>query len=293
MTEQVLVALEQGVQILTLNRPSKKNALTEEMYGALADGLERADRDPAIRVTLITATSGAFTAGNDMGDFAKAGSTPVENTAAEPSHVARFIQGLREVEKPIVAAVNGLSVGIGVTMLLHCDLVYAAASATFQMPFVKLGLVPEAGSTLLLPRLIGLQKAADLFLTSKKIDARTAEALGLVAEVFADHALPAEALARAQALAAQCRQDRQGAAEARGPRSCRGPGRRREHPFRLPAANRRSEGSRQRLPGKAPRRFFEGRLGAKRFAATARPNPRARWRRPPRGSHRSIRRPRP
>lgn len=203
MTEQVLVALEQGVQILTLNRPSKKNALTEEMYGALADGLERADRDPAIRVTLITATSGAFTAGNDMGDFAKAGSTPVENTAAEPSHVARFIQGLREVEKPIVAAVNGLSVGIGVTMLLHCDLVYAAASATFQMPFVKLGLVPEAGSTLLLPRLIGLQKAADLFLTSKKIDARTAEALGLVAEVFADHALPAEALARAQALAAQ------------------------------------------------------------------------------------------
>jgi enoyl-CoA hydratase/carnithine racemase len=107
------------------------------------------------------------------------------------------------VEKPVIAAVNGLAVGIGVTMLLHCDLVYAAASATFQMPFVKLGLVPEAGSSLLLPRLVGLQKAADLFLTSKRIDAQTAEALGLVAEVFPDNAFPAEALARAQALAAQ------------------------------------------------------------------------------------------
>ncbi|HEX7759657.1 MAG TPA: enoyl-CoA hydratase [Caulobacteraceae bacterium] len=203
MTEHVLVTLEKGVQILTLNRPDKKNALTAEMYGALADGLERAERDPAIRVTLITATSDAFTAGNDMGDFAKAGSTPVDDAPAEKSDVARFVENLREVEKPVIAAVNGLAVGIGVTMLLHCDLVYAGASATFQMPFVKLGLVPEAGSSLLLPRLIGLQKAADLFLTNKKINAQTAEALGLVAEVFADNALAAEALARAQALAAQ------------------------------------------------------------------------------------------
>ncbi len=203
MTEQVQVTLDKGVQILTLNRPDKKNALTSEMYGALADGLERAERDPNIRVTLITATGDAFTAGNDMGDFAKAGQTPADETPAEKPNVARFVENIREAEKPVIAAVNGLAVGIGVTMLLHCDLVYAAASATFQMPFVKLGLVPETGSTLLLPRLVGMQKAADLFLTSKKITAEKAEALGIVAEVFPDNALPSEALARAHTLAAQ------------------------------------------------------------------------------------------
>jgi enoyl-CoA hydratase/carnithine racemase len=203
MTEHVLVTHDKGVQILTLNRPDKKNALTAEMYGALADGLERAERDPGIRVTLITATGDAFTAGNDMGDFAKAGATPVDEEPTEKPHVARFIEGLREVEKPVVAAVNGLAVGIGVTMLLHCDLVYAAKSATFQMPFVRLGLVPETGSTLLLPRLIGLQKATDLFLTSKRIPAEEADALGLVAEVFPDNALAEEALARAHTLAGQ------------------------------------------------------------------------------------------
>ncbi|HEX7884703.1 MAG TPA: enoyl-CoA hydratase-related protein, partial [Phenylobacterium sp.] len=199
MTEQVLVTFEKGVQVLTLNRPDKKNALTPEMYGALADGIERAESDPSIRVTLITATGDAFTAGADMGGFAKESSTPIDDAPTEKPQVARFVEGLRAAEKPVMAAVNGLAVGIGVTMLLHCDLVYAAKSATFQMPFVKLGLLPEVGSTLLLPRLIGLQKATELFLMSKKITAEQAEALGLVAEVFPDNALPGEALARAQA----------------------------------------------------------------------------------------------
>lgn len=203
MTEHVLVTLEKGVQILTLNRPEKKNALTPEMYGALADGLERAERDRDIRVTLITATGDAFTAGADMGDFAKAGATPVETSNTEKTPVARFLEALTAAEKPIVAAVNGLAVGIGVTMLLHCDLAYAAERATFQMPFVKLGLVPEAGSSYLLPRLIGLQRAGDLLLTGKKINAARAEALGIIAEVFPDEALVGEALARAQVLAAQ------------------------------------------------------------------------------------------
>ncbi|HEX7774929.1 MAG TPA: enoyl-CoA hydratase [Parvibaculum sp.] len=203
MTEHVIVTLEKGVQVLTLNRADKKNALTAEMYGALADGIERAERDPAIRVTLITATGDAFTAGNDMGDFAKAGSTPVEEKPSEKPNVARFLENISKAEKPIVAAVNGLAVGVGVTMLLHCDLVYAANSATFQVPFVNLGLVPEAASSLLLPRLVGLQKAGELFLTGKKIDSAKAEALGIVAEVFPDNALPGEALARAQALAAK------------------------------------------------------------------------------------------
>lgn len=203
MTEHVIVTLDKGVQTLTLNRPDKKNALTPEMYGALADGIERAERDPAIRVTLITATGDAFTAGNDLGDFAKAGQTPVDDEPAEKPHVTRFLENIAAAEKPLVAAVNGLAVGVGVTMLLHCDLVYAGASATFQMPFVNLGLVPEAGSTLLLPRLIGMQKAGDLLFTGKKIGAEKAEALGLVAEVFPDNALSGEAAARAQALAAK------------------------------------------------------------------------------------------
>ncbi|WP_332769288.1 enoyl-CoA hydratase [Phenylobacterium sp.] len=203
MTQKVLVTLDGGVQVLTLNRTDKKNALTPEMYGALADGLERADADPDVRVTLITAMGDAFTAGNDMGDFAKAGAAPLGEEPGEKTPVTRFIENLGTAEKPVIAAVNGLAVGIGVTMLLHCDLVYAAESATFQMPFVRLGLVPEAGSTLLLPRLIGLQKASDLFLTGRKISAAAAEALGLIAEVFPDDALGGEALARAKAVAAQ------------------------------------------------------------------------------------------
>ncbi len=203
MTDHVLTAVDKGVLTLTLNRPDKKNALTAAMYGALADGIERAESDPSIRVTLFRANGDAFTAGNDLTDFAAAGAAPVAAPSNEKPHVTRFLENLASAEKPLVAAVNGLAVGVGVTMLLHCDLVYAGAAATFQMPFVNLGLVPEAGSTLLMPRLIGLQKAADLFLTGRKIGAEKAEALGLVAEVFADATLQADALARAEALAAK------------------------------------------------------------------------------------------
>jgi len=203
MTDHVLVTVEDGVQIVTINRPDKKNALTAEMYKVLADAIEIADADPKIRVTYYTGTGGSFTAGNDLGDFAKAGATPVDEKPAEKPHVTRFLENLAEAKKPVVAAVNGLAVGVGVTMLLHCDLVYAGTSATFQMPFVNLGLVPEAGSTFLLQRQIGIQKAADLFLTGKKIDAAKAEAIGLVADVFPDNELPVEALQRAKALAAK------------------------------------------------------------------------------------------
>jgi enoyl-CoA hydratase/carnithine racemase len=117
--------------------------------------------------------------------------------------VQRFLENLADAKKPLIASVNGLAVGVGVTMLLHCDLVYAGTSATFQMPFVNLGLVPEAGSTFLLQRQIGIQKAADLFLTGKKIGAEKAEAIGLVADVFPDNELPSAALAAAKALAAK------------------------------------------------------------------------------------------
>jgi enoyl-CoA hydratase/carnithine racemase len=203
MTDHVIVTVEDGVQIVTLNRADKKNALTPEMYKVMADAIEIADASPTIRVTLYTGSGGSFTAGNDLGDFAKAGATPVDAKPTEKPHVQRFLENLAEAKKPLIAAVNGLAVGVGVTMLLHCDLVYAGASATFQMPFVNLGLVPEAGSTFLLQRQIGIQKAADLFLTGKKLDAAKAEAIGLVADVFPDNELPVAALAAAKALAAK------------------------------------------------------------------------------------------
>ncbi|MES1989701.1 MAG: enoyl-CoA hydratase [Pseudomonadota bacterium] len=203
MTDHVLVSIEDGVQIVTMNRPDKKNALTDAMYRVLADAIEAADTDPKIRVTLFTGMGDAFTAGNDLGDFAKAGSTPVSEQPTTKANVTRFLENLAEARKPLIASVNGLAVGVGVTMLLHCDLVYAGTSATFQMPFVNLGLVPEAGSTFLLQRQIGIQKAADLFLTGKKLTAEKAEAIGLIADVFPDNALPVEALKRAKTLAAK------------------------------------------------------------------------------------------
>jgi enoyl-CoA hydratase/carnithine racemase len=202
MTQTVLVSFEQGVQILTLNRPDKMNALTPEMYEALAVRLDEADRDPAIRVTLITGVGRAFTAGNDMADFAMTSAMPDESEPEEDMPVGHFIRSMREAQKPVMIAVNGLAVGIGVTMLLLCDIAYAAESATFQLPFVRLGLVPEAGSSLLLPRFLGRQKAGDLLLTGRKIGAAKAESLGLLAEVFPDDMLAEEALTRAKQVAA-------------------------------------------------------------------------------------------
>lgn len=202
MTDHVLTSIDKGVLTITLNRPDKKNALTEAMYAALGDGLEQAAHDPAIRVVLITGNGDAFTAGNDLGDFAAAGTKPAtENEGERP--VGRFLRLIATAEKPVIAAVNGLAVGVGVTMLLHCDLVYAGESATFQMPFVNLGLVPEAGSTLLLPRMIGVQKAGELFLMGKKIGAAKAEQLGIVADVFPDAELQGHATTLAQELAAK------------------------------------------------------------------------------------------
>lgn len=198
MTDQVIVTLEKGVQILTINRPERKNALNAAMYHALADNIDRAETDPNIRVTLITGTGDAFTTGSDVGLFAATNAAP----PSEPDPHNPFPPSLMAAKKPVVAAVNGFAVGLGVTMLLHCDLVYAAKSATFQMPFVKLGLLPEFGSTVMLPRLVGLQKATELLFLSKRFTAEEAKEMGLVAEVFSDSELASEALTRAQAIAA-------------------------------------------------------------------------------------------
>jgi enoyl-CoA hydratase/carnithine racemase len=169
-----------GVLELRLDRPAKKNALTLVMYRALTDALRGAQSDPEVRVVLLTASGDAFCAGNDVADFlAGAGEFDVETA---PS--MQFVRALVTFEKPIVAAVNGAAVGVGATMLLSCDLVYASEAASLSMPFVSLGLVPEAGSTLLLPMRVGNAVASEMLLLGRVVDARRAQALGLVNEVF-------------------------------------------------------------------------------------------------------------
>jgi enoyl-CoA hydratase/carnithine racemase len=196
-TDHDVVGRDGAVLTVTMNRPDKKNALTHAMYSAIANALAGAAGHPSVRVVMITGTGDAFTSGNDLGDFLNAPPTDGE------SPVLRFLAALMAAEKPVVAAVNGLAVGVGTTMLLHCDLVYAARSATFSVPFVNLALVPEAASSLLLPRRIGHARAAELFLLGGKLDAAQAEAMGLVAQVFDDGRLADEALQRAHALAAK------------------------------------------------------------------------------------------
>jgi enoyl-CoA hydratase/carnithine racemase len=195
--EHVVAARDGAVLTITMSRPAKKNALTHAMYGAMADALGSAATDGSVRVILITGTGDAFTAGNDLGDFLNA------PPAGAEAPVFRFLTALSTAEKPVVAAVNGLAVGIGTTMLLHCDLVYAARSAVFSAPFVNLALVPEAASSLLLPGRIGHAKAAELFLLGGRMDAKQAEASGLVTAVFDDGVLRTEAMDRARSLAAK------------------------------------------------------------------------------------------
>ena len=198
--ENIDVTCEAGVLTLTMNRPKKKNALTQDMYAALADNIVAAQDNPDIKVVVLTGTADSFTAGNDLADFASGGDDRGTN---EIPPVGRFLQAILAAEKPLMAAVNGLSIGVGVTMLLHCDLVYASPDATFQTPFVNLGLVPEAGSSLLLPRLVGTQKANDMLLLGSKIDAADAEKMGLIAGVFEAENLLAEVADRAKTLAAK------------------------------------------------------------------------------------------
>ncbi|WP_035693308.1 enoyl-CoA hydratase [Azospirillum halopraeferens] len=194
--DHILVSDADGVLEIRLNRPEKRNAITNAMYAAMADALERAAADPAIRAVLFSGAGDGFTGGNDLQDFLSA--PPL----GEDSPGWRFLTALRDAPKPLVAAVHGSAVGIGTTMLLHCDLVYAGRSARLALPFVRLGLVPEAGSSLLLPRLVGHQKAAELLILGEPFDADTAQALGLVNRVVEDEALPAAARAAAAAIAA-------------------------------------------------------------------------------------------
>jgi enoyl-CoA hydratase/carnithine racemase len=188
--------LDGAVQCIAINRPEKKNALTAEMYSALADAVEQAEEDPAVRVLLLHAMGDSFTAGNDLIDFLH------KPWAGQPIPPAvRFIHAVTYAKKPIVAAVQGLAVGVGVTILLHCELVYATEAAKFIMPFIDLGIVPEAASTVLLPALMGHQRAAELLMLGGPLDARRAYDLGLVNAVVAPDTLFAAASQAARKLA--------------------------------------------------------------------------------------------
>jgi enoyl-CoA hydratase/carnithine racemase len=197
MSEQVLESRADGVCELRLNRPEKRNALTFAMYESLVAAFRAAQADPAVRAVLLSGEGASFTAGNDLNDFL---SGP-EFTTAHP--VMALLRTLATCEKPIVAAVHGKTVGIGVTMLLHCDLVVAAQGTQLSLPFVALGLVPEAGSSLLLPRLVGPQRAAELLYLGLALDAARAEQWGLVNRVVEEAALLREARALARGLAQQ------------------------------------------------------------------------------------------
>ncbi|WP_252178476.1 enoyl-CoA hydratase [Endozoicomonas sp. 4G] len=192
------VVLEQTgpVLIVTINRPEKKNALTRAMYTDMARALADADNNDAVRVVLIQGCVEAFTAGNDLGDF-------LSEDLGLDSPVMTFLRQLVAFEKPLVAAVSGVAVGIGVTMLLHSDLVYIAKNAQLRLPFVNLALVPEAASSLLLPQVMGHQRASELLMLGDFFDAETARDYGIANEtVDTDHIFE-HALAKAESLAAK------------------------------------------------------------------------------------------
>lgn len=184
------------VATLAFNRPDKKNAITAAMYQAMADALRQASEDPAVRVILITGDGGAFTAGNDLADFLQ---SPPQG---EGSPVAQFMTALRIATKPVIAAVPGLAIGIGTTLLMHCDLVYAAQPAKFAMPFTQLGLCPEFAASVLLPRLAGYQRAAEKLLLGEAFDAAEAERMSLVNRVLPVDELMPFAYQQAAKLAA-------------------------------------------------------------------------------------------
>ncbi len=177
---QITSRREGAIQILSFNRPEKMNALTREMYAGLASGLNEAAGDFGVRAVVLTSEGDHFTAGNDIADFL---ANPPTN---EDSDVARFLGSLLEFPKPLIAVVKGNAVGVGTTMLLHCDVVVAGPSAKFSMPFASLGLVPEAGSSYLFPLLVGYQRAAKIFMTGESFDADSAVNMGLVASIASD-----------------------------------------------------------------------------------------------------------
>lgn len=216
MQNMILEKIENGIQTLTINRADKKNAITLDMYLALTQALDKAKHNDDVKVTLVTGAGKDFSAGNDLAEFVTLAQTPEKlNTTFD------FLHSIATYPKPLVAAVEGMAVGIGVTMLLHCDLVVASQSSKFILPFVKLGLVPEAASSFLIPSLVGHQRAFELLVLGEAFDANLALELGLInkscdlglayeeALVYANNlsALPAQAVQLSKQLLKQPKAD--------------------------------------------------------------------------------------
>lgn len=193
----ILNHIDQGVMTLTFNRLDKKNSITSAMYAALADALEQAQRDAAVRVVLIQGHETIFSAGNDIADFLNA------PPAGQDSPAFRFLRNIASFPKPIIAAVAGPAVGIGTTLLFHCDFVYAGDNAAFSMPFVNLGLCPEAASSFLVPQMMGYHRAAEALLMGDPFMAEAALEVGLVNRVLPPTEVNAFAQAQARKLVAK------------------------------------------------------------------------------------------
>ena len=196
-TSEILTHVDAGVMTITINRLEKKNSITSAMYGVMADALAAAHDDNAVRAVVIQGHESIFSAGNDINDFLN------KPPSAGEAPVFRFMQSLSNFAKPVVAAVCGPAVGIGTTLLLHCDLIYAGDNAAFSMPFVNLGLCPELASSLLLPQLMGYPRAAEALLLGEPFLAETALEMGLINRIVPPAEVNALAQRQAQKLAAK------------------------------------------------------------------------------------------
>lgn len=197
MSDKVIATQSDGVLRLLFNRPEKKNALDRDSYLALIAALEAARRDDAIRAVVFAGAGGDFTAGNDLADFRDF------TGALDEFPALAFVRLLAVFEKPMVAAVTGDAIGVGATMLFHCDLIYASADARLRMPFIDLGLVPEAGASLLVPRRFGMARASELLLLGEACSGAQAQQLGLVNALVAPEEVEGCAMAAARKLAAK------------------------------------------------------------------------------------------
>ncbi len=190
--------IRDGVALLTMNRPERRNAFNDRQYDDLRDALADAQANDEVRVAVITGMGIAFTAGQDLSEMGG-----ITHADSEPHGFTPFLDRLAAFDKPLMAAVNGVAVGIGVTMLLHCDIVYVSDSARLRAPFVSLGIVPEAGSSLLLQLVVGPQRAAEILYTSEWIDSAYAVEIGLAARRLSDSSLVEQTLSKARQIAAQ------------------------------------------------------------------------------------------
>ena len=199
MTNEVTVEDTQGIRVLTINRPSRRNALNTAAYHALAEGVASIDDDPSVTSVIITGAGEHFCAGNDLADFVAA---KEEKNPEKKSGAAALFDALDNVRKPVFAAIEGYAVGIGVTMLLHCDMVYAARTAKFRIPFAPLGVAPEGGSSLLIAQSAGIKKAKELLLFGEVFSSTVAEEAGIVTSLVDEGTALSYSLERAQLLGA-------------------------------------------------------------------------------------------